>query len=103
MIVLEDSGLSTLVMFESVLIFYFLLLKSNHSFLYPFLEITDKCCSIFGAVTPNLLVYHRLDAFKRTGMVHYNRTSLMILVNDAKYIHLLLVFSTSLGPFTLQV
>ena len=29
--------------------------------------------------------------------------SLMILVNDAKYIHVLSIFSTSASPFTLQV
>ena len=36
-------------------------------------------------------------------MVCYNHSSLTILVNDAKYIQFLLISSTSLSPFILQV
>ena len=37
-------------------------------------------------------VYHRLNGYKLTGMVYYNRSFLMILVNDANYIHCLPIF-----------
>ena len=36
-------------------------------------------------------------------MIYCNHSSLMILVNDAKYIHFYPIFSTFSNPFTLQV
>ena len=55
-------------------------------FLFP--EIGDflQCCPIFGVVTHELWGYHRLNGFKVIGMVYYNCSSLMILVNHENYI-----------------
>ena len=36
-------------------------------------------------------------------MVHYSRSSLLIQVSHAKYIHFIPSFSTSSNPFTLQI
>ena len=44
--------------------------------------------------------YHRLNAFKLIGMIFCNRSTLIILLNDAKYIHFLPNFSTSSSTFT---
>ena len=48
-----------------------------------------KWCFIFGVVTHQWLVCYWLNGLKLSGMVYYNRWSLVILVNDAKYIHCL--------------
>ena len=45
--------------------------------------------AIFGVVTHLWRVYYQLNGFKITGMVYYNPSSLMILVNDGKYIYCL--------------
>ena len=59
------------------------------------ISLVIRCCSIYGSVTHKWWVYHRLNSFKLTGMVYSNRSSLIILVNDAKYIHFSPIFSTS--------
>ena len=88
----EYYGSFTLVIFESFLDFTLLLTKK---------EIWETYRSLFGVVTHDSGVHRRLNAFKLTGVVYCNRTSLIFLVNDAKYIHpLLLIFSR---PLLLQV
>ena len=64
-----------------------------------FAEIGGKYSSIFNVATLKSWVYHRLNVFKLPGTVYHNRSSQMILVNDANYIHVLPIFSTSLSPF----
>ena len=41
---------------------------------------------LFNALTHKWWVYYRINGFKRTGMVQCNYSSLVILINDAKYI-----------------
>ena len=65
------------------------------------LEMWETYCSLFGVVTHESGVHHRLKAFKLTGVVYCNRTSLIFLVNDATHIHPLpSIFSR---PLLLQV
>ena len=103
----EASGSSTLVGFENFLVFFFLFLNFQQKFPHFFLVIL-----VISPVTPEVLLHFRFPthkrriyqwAFKLTVMVCYNHSSLMILVNDAKYIQFLLISSTSLSPFILQV
>ena len=54
-----------------------------------------KRCSIFGVLTHTWWVYYQLKCLKLTGMTIYNHSSLAILVNDVKYIH---VYPTSQLP-----
>ena len=44
------------------------------------------CCSLARFLTHEWCVYHWLNGFKLTGIVYYNRSSLIILVNDTRYI-----------------
>ena len=48
-------------------------------------------------------VYYQLNDFELTGMFYYNPCYLMMLLNDAKYIHFLTIFLTSLNPTILKV
>ena len=57
--------------------------SANDNFLFFSPEMGDKYCSIFE-------------------MVYWNRISLMILVNDIKFIHLLPIFLTFSCPFAMQ-
>ena len=57
--------------------------SANYNFLFFSPEMGDKYCSIFE-------------------MVYWNRISLMILVNDIKFIHLLPIFLTFSCPFAMQ-
>lgn len=77
--------------------------SSSNNFLFLFSEVIDKCYSIFIVVTQKSWGNHRLNAFKFTEMAHSNRTLSMILLNYAKYVHILTFISTSLSPFTQQV
>ena len=72
--------------------------KSGNSLVY-FL----KCCSVFDDITHKWWAYCQLNRFELTGMVYYNHLYLIMLLNDAKYIHILTIFSTSSSPFPLQV
>ena len=96
----ECSCPSILVTFENCIVFLFHFLQVQTLILFPW--IGDKCFSIFDAVTNTLWVSHRINISKLPRMVYYNHRSLMILVNDAKYIHILPTFSTSSSPFILQ-
>ena len=80
---------------------FFQVSSNNFLFFYP--EIGNKCWSILGVVTHKSWVYSQLNAFKLTEMVDYKRISLMNWVNDVKYIHLLLTFSTSASSFSWQM
>ena len=88
----EGSGSSTLVISYSS---YFLkpfshlfsfFSVSNNNLLFLFPEVGDSYCSIFDAIIYKSWVYYRLNGVKLTGMVYYSCKSLVILVNDAKYI-----------------
>ena len=80
----------------------------NKNFVFFLTDTGDFSCNSpevlpnFWFPTHKWWVYQRINAFKLTGMF-YNRSSLMILVKDAKYIQFLPIFSTSSSPFTLQV
>ena len=67
--------------------FTFLFLNFRQDFFIYSPAIGDKCCFIFCVATHNWWVYHRLNAFELDEMVNYNCTSLMIAVNNAKYVH----------------
>ena len=85
----EGARSSTLVVFKHlpVLSFFSKIVFSFFSlFLFPKIGDFLKCCPIFGVVTHKLWGYHRLNGFKITGMVYYNCSSLMILVNNENYI-----------------
>ena len=109
----EGSGSSTLVVSENILVFYCPFFQfPTIIFLSFFLKLVIyvptgryfvRCCSIFGVLIQKWCVYYRLNGSKLTSMVYYNRSTLMILVNNAKYIHFQPIFSTSMSPFTLQV
>ena len=77
--------------------------SSSYNFLSLFLETADKCSLFHDNATQKLWASHQLNASKIARMVCYNHRPLMILVNDAKYIHLLLIFSTSSRLFILQL
>lgn len=77
--------------------------RLNNNFVFIFLKIDKKCCSIFSIITYKLWAYHWLNAQKRTEMVDCNDTSLMIFVNDAKHIHLVPILLTCLIPITSRV
>ena len=90
--------------FEHCLIFYFtfcqfptiifssFFLKLVISLVIPRVLLHFRCCdpSMVGLSSTKWLNYHQL-----TGMVYSNHSSLMILVNDAKYIQCLPFFSTA--------
>ena len=100
----EGSSSYILVVFKNFLVFYFPFSTSSHNnSAFLFSEISSNCCSIFGVITCKLWVYHGLNVFKLTVMVYCNRISLIILINDAKYIHILPIILTCLSPVILQV
>ena len=80
------------VIFDNFLIFNFPFFKFQTLVFYSF--FLNKYFSIFNVLTQTLWVYHRLSVFRIAKMVYYNHRSLMISVNDARYIHLLPIFST---------
>ena len=45
------------------------------------------CFSEISVLAYKWWVYHRLNGFKLIGMLYYNRSYLMILVNDTNYNH----------------
>ena len=93
----EDSSSSTVVIFDNFLLSFF---KGSNNFLFLFPEIGNKYSSIFDVVTHKTWVCHQLNAFKFSRMVHYNHRSLMILVNDAKYIYLPIFSASSIEPLS---
>ena len=101
----EDSGSSTLILFKNLLVFYFPFFQfpAIISSFFPELGYFSGnywSVALFSVSQPG---YDQANIFKLTGMVYYNRSSLMILVSDAKYIHFLPIFPTSSNPFTLHV
>ena len=78
----------------SVLLSFFRIYNNGIHYLFP--EICYLDCKWW--------VYYPLNGFKFTGMVFCNNSSLMILVNDAKYINFYPTLQLPLcNPFTLQV
>ena len=93
----EDSSSSTVVIFDNFLLSFF---KGSNNSLFLFPEIGNKYSSIFDVVTHKAWVCHQVNAFKFSRMVHYNHRSLMILVNDAKYIYLPIFSASSIEPLS---
>ena len=83
--------------FDNFLLSFF---KGSNNFLFLFPEIGNKYSSIFDVVTHKAWVCHQVNAFKFSRMVHYNHRSLMILVNDAKYIYLPIFSASSIEPLS---
>lgn len=82
---IDESGSSDLVIFGNFLVFSFSFSQVQaiiHSF-FP------KVLLDFGVVTHRLLAYYRQNVFKITGVVHNNRNSLLVLDDDANYVHII--------------
>ena len=100
----SSSGFST---FFSLLLSFFSI--SINNFLNFSTETGSFSCNFsevllhFRFPTHRWWIYQWITTFKLTGMLYYNRSSLMILVNNAKYIQFLSILSTSSSSFTLQV
>ena len=86
----EDSDLSTVEVSENFLGFYF-----------PFFQIlTIISSSFFLKLVISSVIFGVF--FQLTVIIHYNHPYMLILANDAMYVHFLL-FPISLSPFTLQI
>ena len=85
--------------FNNFLVIYFPFSQVHTIISSFFLKLGVNIPPFFNAATLKSWVYHRLNVFKLPGTVYHNRSSQMILVNDANYIHVLPIFSTSLSPF----
>ena len=88
-------------LFSCLLSFFWI---SNNNFIFYYLKfaislIIPDALLLCQSPTHKWWVYQQLNTSKLTGMVYYNHSSLMILVNDAKYIQFLCIFSTSLSRF----
>ena len=85
-----------LVIFNNFLVF------KSHFFLFQTIVFfsPDK----YSLFIFDIVLHYQLNAFKIPNMVQYNHRSLMMSVNDAKYIHLLPIFCTFQSQlFILQV
>ena len=85
--------------FNNFLVIYFPFSQVHTIISSFFLKLRVNIPPFFNVATLKSWVYHRLNVFKLPGTVYHNRSSQMILVNDANYIHVLPIFSTSLSPF----
>ena len=85
--------------FNNFLVIYFPFSQVHTIISSFFLKLGVNIPPFFNVATLKSWVYHRLNVFKLPGTVYHNRSSQLILVNDANYIHVLPIFSTSLSPF----
>ena len=85
--------------FNNFLVIYFPFSQVHTIISSFFLKLGVNIPPFFNVATLKSWVYHRLNIFKLPGTVYHNRSSQLILVNDANYIHVLPIFSTSLSPF----
>ena len=85
--------------FNNFLVIYFPFSQVHTIISSFFLKLRVNIPPFFNVATLKSWVYHRLNVFKLPGTVYHNRSSQLILVNDANYIHVLPIFSTSLSPF----
>ena len=89
------SGSSTVVLFENLLTFYLPFCRV-YNFLFLFPEYGGKqCCPVFGVINHKSCAYHPLIFLNFNKMFYYSCMPLKILVNEAKHIHPLLIFSIS--------
>ena len=85
--------------FNNFLVIYFPFSQVHTIISSFFLKLRVNIPPFFNVATLKSWVYHRLNVFKLPGTVYHNRSSQLILVSDANYIHVLPIFSTSLSPF----
>ena len=85
--------------FNNFLVIYFPFSQVHTIISSFFLKLGVNIPPFFNVATLKSWVYHRLNVFKLPGTVYHNRRSQLILVNDANYMHVLPIFSTSLSPF----
>ena len=104
----ESSGSSTLVV-SKFLVFYFYfsqfptIISSSFFLKLVIFLVIPRVLLHFRRRNPQVVGLPLSNIFQFFGMVYYNRSSLMILVNDAKYIQFLPIFPASSSSFTLYV
>ena len=83
----EDYGWSTRLVTEYFLAFYFSFSQFTAMTFYPFLLKFVFYLLHFRCFKSLVGGYYRLYGFKRTVIVYYNHSSLVILINSSKHIH----------------